>query len=1391
MSRLLRAAPILALLAPLLVVLPGAPASSAAGFAVVLAPAAQGDTAVRAGQQVRVSGDVPTGELVAARLVAVAADGSEQVQPVPASALGADGADGGDFLRVQDGSVTGRLSLLCVFGPQPDCSPESPAPRELARRALLELTVGGVLGRSNALRVDLDRPRVRDAWLAGPQAVVVRFTEPVRQPDLQSDAAGDWRVSAPDAAVVAVDGPTPGDCTGGYGPLEDPAAGDTGCTRTLRLATALDEDDPPVVDYVLFDDRFPGRQVYEDFSSSALIYTGTATTAAVDRVRPPTPRIDRVDGTAPPGSGRLDARRSAPVLDVSNLRAGSTAFVRVTPHGGSATDGPPVSATGATAALAVPELPTDGSYLLEVLARDPAGNLSSDDLPAARADGSPSRLTYVLDTTAPRLVQALTDASTVRLTLSEPVAGSDAAADYRVTGPGGTPYPVTAVTATEDRSGRVLSVAGVPVDSTVRYAPAATSTRYSDPAGNVLPDSELTVRGVPVPVVGEPVTARWTNAAGVPVRGTSRSGTVVSVHRDAGDDGTPDGPALVSASVPAGGSGFDVVVPLTASARNDLVVLATDPDTGLRSGAAALPPVVQDSTDPTLTLTSPTAGQLFAGGAPVTIRYSTCDSFAPAGPVGIEYAADGSSFAPVAAAVGPGCTEDGAYDWTAPRTSTTAGRLRLTATDLAGNDAVVVSAPFSVDAVAPTFMATTRTPREVVVRFAEPVSGPLRAADWTVAGRHVGSLSSDGSPGSLPDSVTGLRTVTLTLGVTAPDLGVDERPVVAYAPPPLLGELADPAGQGVASSDRAVEALDGIVPAAPTVSEPPQGTLVGDPQVTVTGGAEPGTTIVASEAGPRRAEAPVPGSGTFSVVVPLQADRANALELRAVDGNGNASSPALLTVVQDSSPPVVGVTAPAAGSRYEPGSAVTVRWSLTDARLAERPVSLDMSTDGGQTFAPVAGGLVDTGSYTWQVPQATTSRAVVRVRAVDWFGRVGSGSSGWFGIGQSADASPTPSPAPTSPTPSPGDVGTGTFHPLSPARLIDTRSSSGPVAAARSLRVPVLGRAGVPTTGVSAVVVNVTAVAPTAASHLTVWPAGQARPLASTLNFPAGRTVANAATLPLGADGSIEVANAVGAVHLVVDVFGWYADASGAPGVGFAAVSPARLLDTRSGLGAARGPLGVGQQLELQVAGRGGVPLSGATAVVLTVTAVAPTVGSHLTLAAAGARRPETSNVNFPAGATTANLVTVPVGRDGKVSVLNALGQVHVVADVFGWYGTAAPDVFVPTTPRRLLDTRSSGTRLAGGQSLRLPVAGGQGVPEGATAALLNLTAVDPTSATHITAYPADGAPPDSSNLNAPARRNVAALAAVRLSVDGAVLLRNAAGEVHIVVDLAGYFARR
>jgi CubicO group peptidase (beta-lactamase class C family) len=254
------------------------------------------------------------------------------------------------------------------------------------------------------------------------------------------------------------------------------------------------------------------------------------------------------------------------------------------------------------------------------------------------------------------------------------------------------------------------------------------------------------------------------------------------------------------------------------------------------------------------------------------------------------------------------------------------------------------------------------------------------------------------------------------------------------------------------------------------------------------------------------------------------------------------------------------------------------------------------------------------------------------------------------------------------------------YHGVPPTRVVDSRDGTGTAAVAwragEARVVSVTGRGGVPSSGVSAVVANVTVTGGSAASHLTVWPAGGARPTASTVNWPAGDTRANLALLAVSTDGSVEVFNNAGSAHLIVDVVGWYegeqvpSSAGGSAtstAIGMQTAGPHRLADTRNGTGTVAAPLTAGDIRTVAVAGVGPVPLEGVSAIVATVTVTGTTAAGHLTAWAADRVRPDTSNLNWPAGDTRANLVVIPVSADGRINLFTSSGTTHVIVDVVGW----------------------------------------------------------------------------------------------------------------------------
>ena len=120
--------------------------------------------------------------------------------------------------------------------------------------------------------------------------------------------------------------------------------------------------------------------------------------------------------------------------------------------------------------------------------------------------------------------------------------------------------------------------------------------------------------------------------------------------------------------------------------------------------------------------------------------------------------------------------------------------------------------------------------------------------------------------------------------------------------------------------------------------------------------------------------------------------------------------------------------------------------------------------------------------------------------------------------------------------------------------MLDTRSGVGAPAervgtldvagGADPIVLQITGNANVPTSGVTAVALNVTAVDTNTNDYggfVSVYPCDVARPDVSNINFTSGQTIANSVIAPLSADGTICLYS-YGTTHLLADISGYFLD---------------------------------------------------------------------------------------------------------------------------------------------------------------------------------------------------------------------------------------------------------
>jgi hypothetical protein len=414
----------------------------------------------------------------------------------------------------------------------------------------------------------------------------------------------------------------------------------------------------------------------------------------------------------------------------------------------------------------------------------------------------------------------------------------------------------------------------------------------------------------------------------------------------------------------------------------------------------------------------------------------------------------------------------------------------------------------------------------------------------------------------------------------------------------------------------------------------------------------------------------------------------------------------------------------------------------------------------------------------------------------NWFGELGTAANIGTGV-----VNPTP-------TVIAGLVGAASrngaqFVSVIPGRLLESRSGVTPTIDGQSsgigLReggsvtvVQVAGRHGIPTNA-SAAILNVTVTEPGSSGYVTVWPCGTARPNASTLNYVAGQTVANSATVKINETGKVCIYT-YAAAHLVVDVNGYYKVNSA-----FNAVVPGRVLESRIGVSptvdgqsSGIGLRAAGSVTELLITGRAGV--HGGTAVVLNVTVTEPGSSGYVTVWPCGTARPNASTLNYVAGQTVANSATVKINETGKVCIYT-YAAAHLVVDVNGFYSSGA--AFASVGPGRVLESRSGVTPTVDGQSsgiglraagsvTELQIAGRDAVPSDASSAVLNVTVTDSRSSGYVTVWPCGTTRPNASTLNYVAGQTVANSATVKIGDDGKVCIY-AYAATHVVVDINGY----
>lgn len=390
------------------------------------------------------------------------------------------------------------------------------------------------------------------------------------------------------------------------------------------------------------------------------------------------------------------------------------------------------------------------------------------------------------------------------------------------------------------------------------------------------------------------------------------------------------------------------------------------------------------------------------------------------------------------------------------------------------------------------------------------------------------------------------------------------------------------------------------------------------------------------------------------------------------------------------------------------------------------------------------------------------------------------------------------------------------FVPVTPTRIVDTRSNigaTGPVAANADISLAIagdtVGTQTIPTSGVTAAAVAITEVNATGTGNITAFPDQTPMPITSTLNYGNAGAITNNAIVPLGADGKIDLDNNgvfAGTVQLIVDITGYYTTNTAATNAStYVPIGTAtRVLDTRSGVGAPTAKLAAGGSITLTIAGNttngADIPADAAGAVItgvaLNLTTTNGSGAGYLIGYADGTTQPNTTSMSYYlATGTYAGMAIIPVGSDGKIVIYNASSNTaDVIGDVSGYYTTSTSGQrYYPVGSTRMVDTRQYNPHLGAAGPMPATSSMNLAVPANITAynptLVLNVTIANSTTIGDLAIYPGDqSSPPITSAVNWLSSWTIANLNLAYAHGGSVNFYSTATGTVQLIVDTDGYF---
>jgi alpha-tubulin suppressor-like RCC1 family protein len=431
---------------------------------------------------------------------------------------------------------------------------------------------------------------------------------------------------------------------------------------------------------------------------------------------------------------------------------------------------------------------------------------------------------------------------------------------------------------------------------------------------------------------------------------------------------------------------YSWTIPSANSSTVKLKLIATD-QVGLSSNATGSAFTI-DSTAPAVAITTPT-GPL-KGGSTITLSYSATDTNTITS-LQLFYAADGSTFvAPTSLTVG-----STSVSWSVPSSDLATAKLKVTATDAAGNSASAVTSAFTIDSTVPTspsFSISSANPTSSSTVSAT-VSSCSDAAQillievntqptgiesgWancsTSSGAHSISISGDGSHTIYlwsKDAAGNIATASTSASVVLDTAA----PVIASGP-----AIASTVNKGGASTNITWSLTDTTTATVELLYSTNNGSTF--------------TSIASGLA----------NSGTYSWTIPAANSSTVKLKLVATDQVGLSSNATGSAFTIDSTAPTVAITTPT--GPIKGGSTITLNYSATDANTISS-LQLFYAADGS-TFGAPTSLTVGSTSVSWSVPSSDLATAKLKVTATDAAGNSASAVTSAFTIDSTVPTSPS------------------------------------------------------------------------------------------------------------------------------------------------------------------------------------------------------------------------------------------------------------------------------------------------------------------------------------------------------------------------------------------------